>query len=323
VSFAAPLALLTLLVVPAAILAYRLLERHRAARAARWAPAALLPNMVERPAAWRRTVPLALLLVGLTLLLVGFARPRTTLSFKEQEATVVLVVDVSGSMAARDSQPTRLGAAKRLAAEFVDRLPHGYRMALVSFSDHTAVDVPPTHDLTRVRGALAALKSGPQGTALADAVWRALDLAHQVPRDANGKRPPAVVVLFSDGGQTAGRVQPQQAAQRARLLGVPIDSVALGPPDGLVLQPLKGGFTERIQVPVQATVLQALSRTSGGRFAAGVRNVDVKGIYDGLGSRTGHKRQRVEVTAAAAGGGLAFMLAGALLSGLWYRRLVP
>jgi Ca-activated chloride channel family protein len=323
VTFGAPLALLALLAVPAAVIAYRLLDRRRAARAARWAPPALLPNMVRRPPSWRRTVPVVLLLAGLTLLLVGFARPKTTLSFREQQATVVLVVDVSGSMAARDSQPTRLGAAKRLATRFVDELPHGYRMALVTFSDHTAVDVPPTHDLARVRGVLASLKSGPQGTALADAVWRAIDLAHQVPRNDNGKRPPAVIVLFSDGGQTAGRIRPQQAAQRAKLLGVPIESVALGTQDGVVLQPLKGGFTERIQVPVQPSVLQGFARTSGGTYFAGARELDVKSVYGRLGSRTGHKRKPVEVTAVAAGGGLAFMLAGSLLSGLWYRRLVP
>jgi Ca-activated chloride channel family protein len=279
--------------------------------------------MVRRSASWRRNLPLALLLVGLTLLLVGFARPRTTLSFKEQQATVILVVDVSGSMAAHDSQPTRLGAAKRIATAFVDHVPHGYRIAVVSFSDHVAVNVPPTHDLVRVRGAIAALESGPQGTALADAVWRAIDLAHQVPRNENGKRPPAVIVLLSDGGQTAGRISPQQAAERAKLLGVPVDSVAFGTPDGIVQQPLKGGFSERIQVPVQPSVLQAISHMSGGAFADGARNVDVGAVFDQLGSRTGHKRKPVEVTAVAAGGGLAFMLAGAMLSGLWYRRLVP
>ena len=322
-SFAAPLALLTLLLVPAAVAAYVLLDRRRAVRAARWAPAALLPNMVPRPTGGRRVVPFALLLVGLTLLLVGFARPRTSLSFKEQEATVILVVDVSGSMAASDSPPTRLAAAKRIATAFVDLVPHGYRVTLISFSDHAAVVVPPTHDLTRVRDALGSLKTGPQGTALADAVARGVDVARQVPRNGNGKRPPGVIVLLSDGGQTAGRVSPQQAAQWAKSHGIPVDSVALGTQDGIVQQPLKGGFTERIQVPVQPAVLQTLSRTSGGMFAAGAGNVDVGAVYRQLGSRTGHRRKPVEVTAVAAGGGLAFMLAGAALSGLWYRRLVP
>jgi Ca-activated chloride channel family protein len=100
-----------------------------------------------------------------------------------------------------------------------------------------------------------------------------------------------------------------------------VTAVAVGTPDGIVTQPLKGGFTERFQVPVEPASLQALARMSGGRFVSGPQNVDVKATYAGLSARTGHKRKAVEVTSAAAGGGLVFMLAGALLSGLWFRRL--
>ena len=81
-------------------------------RAAAWAAPALLPNMVERPPAWRRFLPTALLLVGAALLLVGFARPQATITVKKQDATVVLVLDVSGSMAAKDSHAD---AARRSA----------------------------------------------------------------------------------------------------------------------------------------------------------------------------------------------------------------
>ncbi len=99
-----------------------------------------------------------------------------------------------------------------------------------------------------------------------------------------------------------------------------MSAVSLGTPDGVVLQPLKSGFTERIQVPVQPAVLQLIARSSGGHFYQGATSVDVKSAYDDLGSRVGNKHKTVEVTAAAAGGGLVFMLAGALLSGVWFRR---
>jgi hypothetical protein len=89
-----------------------------------------------------------------------------------------------------------------------------------------------------------------------------------------------------------------------------------------VLQKLQGGFTERIQVPVQPQVLQGIARISGGTFTQGAQNVDIKKTYADLGSRVGTKRKKVEVTAATAAGGMAFMLAGALISGLWFRRLV-
>jgi hypothetical protein len=100
-----------------------------------------------------------------------------------------------------------------------------------------------------------------------------------------------------------------------------VSTVLVGTPDGVVQQKLKGGFTERIQVPAQPQSLETIARGSGGRFTGGVAAVDVKGAYDELGSRTGRRKKTIEVSAAAAGGGLAFVLAGGLLSGLWFRRI--
>ena len=319
-SFFAPVLLVCLLAVPAAVAGYVWLDRRRDRRAAGWAAPALLPNMTDRPSPWRRHLPVALLLVGVALLLVGFARPNATVTVKRQEATVVLVLDVSGSMAAKDSLPTRLAAAKAVALHYVDALPSGYRMSVVTFSDHAAVSASPTHDLTSVRAAITQAKAGPQGTALADAVVKAVNAGRTVKGTQKGTRPPAVVVLLSDGGQTAGRYTPQQAAAWARQQKIPVSTVSLGTPDGVVIQPLKGGYNERIQVPVQPAVLQLIARSSGGRFYRGAGSVDVKSTYSELGSRVGKTHKTVEVTAAAAGGGIVFMLAGALLSGMWFRR---
>lgn len=320
-SFASPWLLLLLLIVPASALGYVWLERRREARAAAWARPALLPNMATRPPAAHRFVPVALLLAGLTLLLVGFARPRTTETVKQHDATVILVLDVSGSMAARDSRPTRIAAARALANRFVDLLPHGYRMSVVVFSDHAAVVAPPTQDLNRVRAVIAAARTGPQGTALSEAVWHAVDAAKAVPKDQNGKHPPAAIVVFSDGGQTEGRTTVAQAAAKAKAAHVPVSAIALGTPSGIVRQALQGGYQEQIQVPVEPALLQQLTRATGGRFFDGAQAVDVRGTYRALGSRVGHHRKTLEVTSAAAGAGLAFMVVGAALSGLWFRRL--
>ncbi len=320
-SFASPLLLVSLVTVPAAVVGYLWLERRREARAGRWAAPALLPNLVDRPPAWRRHLPAALLLFGVALLLVGFARPKTSISVKRQEATVVLVLDVSGSMAANDLRPSRLVIAREAALRFVDQLPHGYRIALVTFSDHAAVSVPATHDLDAVRAGLARATTGPQGTALADAVTRAVGVGLSVHGQEQSRRPPAVVVVFSDGGQTAGRVTPKQAAAQAKKANIPVSAVLVGTRDGIVQQPLKGGFMERIQVPADPAALQAIAGASGGRFFANVASVEPKSTYIDLGSRVGRSQKTIEVTAAAAGGGIALMLAGALLSGLWFRRL--
>src|SRR5689334_12579376 len=107
-SFQHPALLIFLAFVPLAIAGYVWLERRRAARAASWSSPALVPNMVPHDPGRRRVIPLALFLVGLSLLLVGFARPQATLNEPREGATVVLAVDVSGSMAAADVKPTRL-----------------------------------------------------------------------------------------------------------------------------------------------------------------------------------------------------------------------
>jgi Ca-activated chloride channel family protein len=321
VSFEAPHLLVWLLVIPVAVGLYALLESRRDRRAAAWATPALLPNMVSRAPAWRRSLPFALLLFGLALLLIGFARPTVTHTVKRQQATVVVVLDVSGSMAAGDLQPSRLAAAKATAYRLVNALPHGYRASVVIFSDHSAVIAPPTDDLNSVRAAIARAHTGPQGTALGEAVYHAVDVARRVPAQSNGKRPPASVVVLSDGGLTAGRVTPQQAAKRAAGSRVPIFAVAFGTPQGIVRQQLQGGFEEQIQVPVSDTVLQQFAHWTGGRLWTSPAEFDPRVVYRNLDARTGTQRKTVEVTAVAAGGGIAFMLAGAGLSGLWFRRL--
>lgn len=321
-SFASPTMLVLLALVPLAALAHVAHERTRERRAAGWASPALLPNMVDRPPSWRRHVPFALLLVGLSLLFVGFARPKTHRTVKDNQATVVVVLDVSGSMAADDVKPTRLDQAKLVADAVAKGLPKGYRVAVETFSDHSDVVAPPSPDVARALRAIAAARSGPQGTALAQAVFHAVQVARTVPQLKSGKKPPAAIVVVSDGGATAGRVTPQQAAARAANARVPVYSVLVGTPNGIVHQPLKGGFNEQIEVPSQAVALQFFARQTGGRFFGAPQAFDVRTLYRKLGSRVGTRRATVEITAAAAGGGIAFVLAGIGLSGLWFRRFV-
>ena len=321
-SFAAPSLLVLLLVVPAAVVLLWWLDRHRDERAAKWAPPGLLANMVKRPNGWHRWLPTALLLVGLTLLLVGFARPQAKVHVKRQDATVVLVLDTSGSMAAKDSPPTRLGAARAAALRVVDKLPKDYRIAVVTFTDHAAVVQAPTQDRSLVRAVLARARTGDQGTALGEAVGRAVAVARTVHAKPGSPRPPAIAVVFSDGGQTAGTLTPQQAGRRAALAHVPVSTVSVGTPDGIVQQQLRGGFTERIQVPVQPASLQTIAQSSGGRYFSRAVDFNPSSTLSQLGSRVGKEPKRVEVAAAAAAGGLVFMLAGGLLSGVWFRRIV-
>jgi Ca-activated chloride channel family protein len=320
VSFAAPQLLFLLVLVPLAVLAHYAHDRLHDHRAAAWSHPALLPNMASRPLAWRRHLPFALLLVGVALLLVGFARPKATHTVAENHATVVVVLDVSGSMASNDVQPSRIAQAKAIALALARELPKGYRMAVETFSDQSDVVAPPSSDLARIRAAVAAARTGPQGTALSQAVFHAVQVALTVPEEKSGKKPPAAIVVVSDGGSTAGRVSPQQAAARAANAKIPIDSVLVGTPNGVVHQKLQGGYTEQIEVPAQPVALQYLARATGGRYVSTPQQFDAHAVFANLGSRAGSRRATVEISAAAAGGGIAFMLAGMGLSGLWFRR---
>ena len=294
-SFDSPYLLLLLLAVPVAVFGLRYLDRRRAARSTVWAPAALQPNMVRRPPSWRRAIPTVLLLVGVALLLVGFARPTASFHVKSQEATVALVLDVSGSMAADDSTPTRIAHAKQLIREFMQKLPHGYEMSLVSFSDHSSVLAPPTHDLTQIDAALRRAQTGPQGTALAEAVVKGLQVVGSVKGTVEGKRPPGVVVVLSDGGQTSGRTTIAQATQKARGAGIPVSTILLGTPNGLSPLPR----SSRTGTPSRSRCRR--SRRHCSSFATGTSGSYMQGDnVDGephlrrvsLGSRVGQRKRR-------------------------------
>jgi Ca-activated chloride channel family protein len=320
-SFEAPVLLLFLLAIPAAVAGYAWLERHRADRAAAWTTPALVPNLVPRDPGWRRHVPVALLLVGVTLLLVGFARPKATITVKRHEATVVLVLDISGSMAANDVQPSRLAAARAAAARLVATVPKTYRIAVITFSDHAALVAPPTLDRTIVLAALKRARTGPQGTALTAAVSRAVTIATSVPGSGPHLSPPSVVLVFSDGGQTARGPTTQQAGQQAAKAHVPVSAVAVGTANGVVHQKITGGYTEQIAVPVESTTLRTIAQASGGHVVTTLDTAFLDHVVADLGSRVGHERKGIEVTSAAAGGGMALMLVGAFLGGVWFRRV--
>jgi Ca-activated chloride channel family protein len=318
VSFGSPLLLLLLLAIPSAVGALVWLERRRDRRAAAWASPALLPNIASRPPRWRRWLPVSLLLLGATLLLAGFARPRAGMTVGRNEATLVAVLDISGSMAAADVPPSRLNAARKGIRRLLAVTPASYRLAVVAFSDHAAVIAPPTRDRQVVLRAIARVRAGPQGTALTDAVLRAVRLARSLPA-VKGKRPPASVVVFSDGAANAGRVSQQQVINAARAIRAPVDSVIYGTPSGVVRQKLQGGYTEQIAVPVETRLLEAIATGTGGHAYA--PSTELKSVVSQLRTRTGTEHKTVEVTAAAAAGGLGCMVVAALLSGVWFRRL--
>jgi Ca-activated chloride channel homolog len=322
-SFGSPYLLLFLLLVPLAIWGYRWLDRRRAKRAAAWASPALLPNMLKADPGKRRYLPLALFLLGITLLLVGFARPQARLSEPREDATVVLALDVSGSMAATDVHPTRLLAADASIETFLKNLPSKYRAALVTFGDDTAVPVPPTVDRDQLIAALPRTAK-PVGTAMGDGIAAATLVATRaIGKPKKGvERPPATILLLSDGTQNAGHLPYQTAAKQAAKAGIPISTVLVGTPKGMVCQKLGQGACQQKQVPVTPVALTAIAKATGGDFYQAASADQLNNVYKQLGSRLAHEKKTREVTEFAVGGALLLILAGAVVSGLWFRRLV-
>ena len=183
--------------------------------------------------------------------------------------------------------------------------------------------LPPTTDRDAARTAIDELRLG-SGTALGAAIVRSAELAlekeeRERPRE-QGEASPGAVLLLSDGAQTTGEVQPPAAAQRARELGVPVSTIALGTGNAVVEVPRPGGLTERVVVAPDLPVLRQIAQTTGGTFAEAPSAARLEEVYRELGTRLAVDRKRVEITSAFAAGGAILLLAGGALSSFWFRR---
>jgi Ca-activated chloride channel family protein len=318
VSFHWPIVLTALAALPVLVALYIDRDRRRVASQARFGNPDLLPNVVDREPGRLRYLPPLVLLVALVFMIVGVARPHATVSVPREEATIILAMDVSRSMKATDVQPTRLDAARVAAKTFLDEVPEKFRVGVVSFATRAVVGVAPTADRNLVTTALDTLKPG-EGTAIGDAV--ALSLRVGQPRQQDLEVPPRAVVLISDGARDGGQVDPTEAAQQAKRRGVPVYSVLVGTPDGVVEEELPGGLRRIIRVPPNPETLETVAKTSGGEFFAVPDAEALSQVYEELGSRLGTRDEDREVTDVFAGLAAALVLIAATTSAVLFRRV--
>ena len=318
-SFGWPVALLGLLLVPLLVGLLVWHDRRRDRVAARFASLSLLPNVVDRAPGRLRFVPTAILLLALAAMVVGVARPHAMVSVPREEATIVVALDVSRSMKAADVEPTRLDAARAAAKAFLAEVPEKFRIGVVSFATRAVVALPPTDDRELVAASLDTLKTG-EGTAIGDAVALSIQMGRRL-READGAIPPTSVLLISDGARDGGILDPEVAADRARRQGVPVYTVLVGTPDGVVEETLPGGFRQIIRVPPSGETLSQIAQVSGGEYFTAVDVEELRQVYEELGSRLGSRREEREITDFFAAGSALLLVTGGALSALLFRRV--
>jgi len=319
VSFGAPLVLLALIALPVLAVWYLRQQGHRRAQAAAFARPLVQRNVAPRRPGFRRHAPYLVMALALAALIVAAARPQTTRAVEVERASIMLVTDNSGSMEATDVAPSRLAAVKTAAERFVTRVPARLNIGVLAFNQTPRVLQSPTTDRFDVTSAIERM-SPSGGTATGDAIAQSLNILRHVPGEL-GRRPPAAIVLLSDGKSTSGR-DPVAAARQARSLHIPIYTVALGTPNGRITVPRRGGGTHTVPVPPDPQTLAGIARASGGRAFTAQSASGLSQVYEKLGSQLGHKQEKRQITSAIAGGGLVLLLGAAALSLGWFGRLI-
>ncbi|MDL1912667.1 VWA domain-containing protein [Chloroflexi bacterium CFX6] len=329
----------SLIVVPLLALLYVWAQRRRRKYAAQFGLGLARAVKVE-PASGgeerRRHVPALIFLFGIAILLFSLSRPQATISLPKYEGTVILVFDVSGSMAAEDIEPTRMEAAKRVASGFVMDQPSSVRVGAVAFSDGGLSVQPP--DVNREATLTTIERLVPRrGTSLGNGILVALNAIavdagdppildtdvgdvfsmDEVLTAPQGWYPSAVIVLFSDG-ENNDRPDPLLVTDLAVDLGVRIYTIGIGSTEGATIK-VEG---MNIHTQMDEPLLQQIALESGGRYYYAGDESELQRIYNDLEPTLSIKPEELELTSLFAGVGILVFLLGGALSLLWFGRVV-
>jgi Ca-activated chloride channel family protein len=304
-----------LLLIPVLVVAYILIVRRKSQRGMRYTNTTVLGEVLPKQSQWLRHVIVTLSVLSLAALSFAWARPVGMDQVPRERATIVIVVDISWSMTATDVPPSRLDAAKTAAVDFVNSLPDGFNVAVVSLSGSSAVRLSPNQDHSLAVRAIQALT--PQdSSAVGDAIMAALTAVSQAPQGADGSSAPAMIVMLSDGANTNGQ-SPRVAAQQAAQAKVPIYTIGFGTDNGYV--DMDG---QRYNVPPDHAMLADLARITGGAAYSADNLAELQGAYQKVHTQLGYELVKKEITATAAGLALIFAFtaaAGAVMIGVKFR----
>jgi len=343
-NFIWPSMLWLLAILPVLVAAYLLAQRRRQKYALRYASLSLVQDALGKGPGIRRHIPAVLFLAALAVVIFAVARPSAMVTLPSEEGTVILSMDVSGSMRATDIKPSRMEAVKEAARIFINKRPRHVKIGLVAFSGTAELIQPPTTDNDQLLAAVnrlhperyTAIGSGIQ-TAL-DAIFEKQDQADananaqaQTPADPlavtpqDQQEPPpvppgsyksAVIVLLTDGQSNQGP-DPLDVADKAANLGVRVYTVGVGTKEGAIIG--FEGFSFRVILD-EATLKQIAAKTAGQYFKASSEG-DLHRIYDTLSTRLMVEREKTEITALFVAAAAVLLLAAGALSLIWFNRL--
>lgn len=284
---------------------YRVFARRREAAALTYSSLAFALGAM-RPARWPAAVLFATFLIGTGALLTALAGPRFTAKLPAKDGVVVICIDTSGSMRSEDVEPTRWQAALAAAHAFVDAVPAGTKVGIVSFSSGANLIEPPSDDLDAVRESLDRVP-GPDGaTAIGDALTLA---AAQMP--STGKR---VIVLLTDGVNNRGG-DPVAASEKIGAKGITIETVGVGTSGSGQMIP---GTNE--PADLDATALRTIAANAGGRYVEAADAQTLRTAFANIALSTVWESRRVDGSFPFAFAGGALLL-GAFLGALGAGRL--
>jgi Ca-activated chloride channel homolog len=322
VSFASPYVLLLLLALPVLVGLYVGEQQRRRRASQAFALTRMQPSVAPARPRWRRHLPMLAFLVAMIVLIAAAARPQRTIATPIERASIMLATDVSGSMTATDVQPNRLVAAKQAARAFLEKVPARVNVGVMAFNQTPTVLASPSTDREEARDAIAKMTpSG--GTASGEAIATAVTALRNNPKSQSNpdeQPPPAAIVLLTDGKSTSGR-SAIAAARSAGSAGVRVYTVALGTQTGTITVPRKDGTSETRPVPPDPDALRQIAEAAGGKSFSAESTAGLSEVYEKLGSQLGHKNKKREITAEFAGGGLALLLLGGVMSLGWFGRL--
>lgn len=347
-AFLWPTMLWVLLLLPLLVMLYWLAQRRGRSNALHYPALSLVREAMGTGQRLRRHIPPLLFLMGLAALLLAAARPVAVLRLPSEQQTIVLAMDVSGSMRATDVEPNRLAASQNAAKAFIAALPRNVRVSIVAFAGTAQIAQLPTQNHDDLNAAIDSFQLQ-RGTATGNGILMALaaifpgsgiDLAALSGREgmivrsiddvlgseANHERPPTVqpgsyntaaVIMLTDGQRNTG-VDPMLAAQWAADRGVRVYTVGVGTPEGTVIE--FEGWSMRVRL--DEDTLREVAKLTKAEYFNAASAQDLMKVYETLHSRLTLEKRETEVSSLLALVGALIIILAATLSLWWYGRVL-